>query len=347
MPGIARSTLTFSSRSASASNVAGGSIATSVSSCSRWFWRTSRERAGLLVERAAVADADRLGHRDLHVVDVAAVPERLEDAVAEAEDQEVPDGLLAQVVVDAVDLRLAEDLADLAVEPDRRLEVAAERLLDDDPPPAAGVVLVVEADAAELLDDLREGRLLGREVEEHVAACLAFSSSSSSRRVAERVEAAGVVEVHAHVARCALANSVQTSSSIGCTREYFSRAARISARNESSSYGRRPIADEHELVGQQVGPPELVERRHDLAMGQIAGRAEQDEDERVRHALKPEALAQRVGEPRGTAGDGARPLVDRPHLWPDAARAGLCSGRGWRHGRASPGLAVAASPGPA
>ena len=78
----------------------------------------SRRGAGLLVERAAILDADRLGHRDLHVVDVAAVPERLEDPVAEAEDQQVPDGLLAQVVVDAVDLRLAEDLADLAVEAD-------------------------------------------------------------------------------------------------------------------------------------------------------------------------------------------------------------------------------------
>ena len=113
-------------------------------------------RAGLLVERAAVLDADRLGHGDLDVVDVAAVPERLEDAVAEAEDQQVADGLLAQVVVDAVDLRLVEDLADLAVEPLRRLEVVPERLLDDDPRPAAVVPLVVEADAAELGDDLRE-----------------------------------------------------------------------------------------------------------------------------------------------------------------------------------------------
>ena len=71
----------------------------------------SRDRAGLLVERAAALDPERLGHRDLHVVDVAPVPERLEDAVAEPEDHQVADGLLAQVVVDAVDLRLVEDLA--------------------------------------------------------------------------------------------------------------------------------------------------------------------------------------------------------------------------------------------
>ena len=62
------------------------------------------DRAGLLVEGSAVLDADRLGHRDLHVVHVAAVPERLEDAVPEAEDQQVADRLLPEVVVDAVDL---------------------------------------------------------------------------------------------------------------------------------------------------------------------------------------------------------------------------------------------------
>ena len=166
----------------------------------------SRDAPGLLVERAAVLDADRLGHGDLHVVDVAAVPERLEDAVAEPEDQQVPDGLLAQVVVDAVDLRLAEDLADLAVQPDRRLEVVAERLLDDDPPPAAVVVLVVEPDPPELGDDLGERRRLGREVEEAVAAACPCSLSIASSVVDELVEAAGVVEVAAAGSGSAAAN---------------------------------------------------------------------------------------------------------------------------------------------
>ena len=87
----------------------------------RWLHRDQRQQleqvvledvaagAGLLVERAAALDAQVLGHGDLDVVDVAPVPERLEDAVAEAEDQQVADRLLAQVVVDAVDLRLVED----------------------------------------------------------------------------------------------------------------------------------------------------------------------------------------------------------------------------------------------
>ena len=51
----------------------------------------------------------------------------------EAEDQDVLDGLLAEVVVDAVDLLLVGTTCrTLAVELARGGEVAAERLLDDD-----------------------------------------------------------------------------------------------------------------------------------------------------------------------------------------------------------------------
>ena len=53
--------------------------------------------------------ADVLGRGDLDVVDVVAVPDRLEQPVGEAEREHVLDGLLAQVVVDAEDLVLVED----------------------------------------------------------------------------------------------------------------------------------------------------------------------------------------------------------------------------------------------
>ena len=141
-------------------------------------------RPGLLVEGAATLDADRLRHGDLDVVDVAPVPERLEDPVAEPEDQQVLHGLLAQVVVDAVDLLLAEDLADLAVQPLRRLEIVAERLLDDDPPPAAVVPLVVEPDPPEPGDDAGELRGLDGQIEQVVAAgpVLLVDSSEVGRR---------------------------------------------------------------------------------------------------------------------------------------------------------------------
>ncbi len=62
------------------------------------------ERAGRLVEAGALAQAQRLRHVDLHVVDEVAVPDRLEQPVGEAERQDVLRRLLAQEVVDAEDL---------------------------------------------------------------------------------------------------------------------------------------------------------------------------------------------------------------------------------------------------
>ena len=95
------------------------------------------ECAGGLVEGAAAFDADGFGGGDLDVVDVVAVPDVLEDAVGEAEDEDVLHGLLAEVVVDAEDLIFVEDLVDLVVEGAGGFEVVAEGLLDDDADPGA------------------------------------------------------------------------------------------------------------------------------------------------------------------------------------------------------------------
>jgi len=89
--------------------------------------------ARALVVEAATLHAERLRHGDLHVVDVRAVPDRLEQPVGEAQDQDVLDGLLAQIVVDAEDLLLAEVAVHPAVERQGRGQVAAEGLFDHDP----------------------------------------------------------------------------------------------------------------------------------------------------------------------------------------------------------------------
>ena len=91
----------------------------------------SRIAPGLLVERRAALDPDRLGDGDLDVVDELAVPDRLEDPVREAQREQVLHRLLAEVVVDAEDLALAEVLADQRVELLGRGQVVAEGLLDD------------------------------------------------------------------------------------------------------------------------------------------------------------------------------------------------------------------------
>src|SRR5271157_3658103 len=47
--------------------------------------------AGLLVELAPALHAERFGHRDLHAVNLIAVPDGLQEAVGEAEDEQVLD----------------------------------------------------------------------------------------------------------------------------------------------------------------------------------------------------------------------------------------------------------------
>jgi hypothetical protein len=94
------------------------------------------ERAGLLVISAAALDADRFRGGDLHMVDVAAVPERLEDPIAEAESQDVLHRLLAQVMIDAVDVGFGEDLVQVIAKLAGAGQIMAEGFFDDQPAPA-------------------------------------------------------------------------------------------------------------------------------------------------------------------------------------------------------------------
>jgi hypothetical protein len=69
----------------------------------------SRDGAGVVV--VAAADFRRrpgLGHGDLHVVDVEAVPDRLVNRVGETEIDQVLHRLLAEIMVDAEDVALGE-----------------------------------------------------------------------------------------------------------------------------------------------------------------------------------------------------------------------------------------------
>ena len=80
------------------------------------------QRTDLFVEATATLHAEVLGHRDLHLPDVVAVPDRLEERVREAEVDDVLRGFLAEVVVDAEDARLGEHRVEHPVQLLRRLE---------------------------------------------------------------------------------------------------------------------------------------------------------------------------------------------------------------------------------
>ena len=91
-----------------------------------------QHRTGGVVELGPVADAERLGHVDLHRLDVLAVPVRGEGSVGEAQHVQILGGLLAQEMVDPVHLLLVEDRMDDPVELAKSRGRGAKRFLVDD-----------------------------------------------------------------------------------------------------------------------------------------------------------------------------------------------------------------------
>src|SRR5690606_40607755 len=71
------------------------------------------------LETPATLDAERLRHRQLYARDVPVVPDRLEEAVREAEVDQVLHRLLAEEMIDAEDARLVEHLREMRSEEGR------------------------------------------------------------------------------------------------------------------------------------------------------------------------------------------------------------------------------------
>ena len=92
----------------------------------------ARDAGGIEIA-AALLDADRLRDRELHVVNVLTIPERLENAVRESQHEQVLNGFFAEVVIDAEDLPFAEGGDCDSIQLARRFEIVSERLLDDRP----------------------------------------------------------------------------------------------------------------------------------------------------------------------------------------------------------------------
>ena len=85
-------------------------------------------------------------------------------------------------------------------------------------------------------------------------------------------------------------------------------------------------ADDCERGGQIAVGGDVVERRDELAMGQVAGGAEDDDGARLRHRAAGEPLAQRIGRglgERGRAHVGWHGGKNRGGFQPAIWRAGL------------------------
>src|SRR5215470_8701643 len=126
------------------------------------------QRAGLFVITHAATDALRFRRSDLDVVHIIAVPDRLEHRVAEAEENDVLHSLLAEIMIYAIDLILAEDVREQVVQLARGFQVASERFFDHDARPA--FFFGGELYYADPMDDYRRDRWRRGEIEQTVLA---------------------------------------------------------------------------------------------------------------------------------------------------------------------------------
>ena len=110
------------------------------------------QRAGRIVVAAALFHAHGFAHGNLHMIDVAPVPDRFENPIGKAKGQNVLHRFFAQVVVDAVNLLFVHFLEQLLVQRPGRIQVAAERLFDDHPAPLM-VFFLHQAGGGQLLHD--------------------------------------------------------------------------------------------------------------------------------------------------------------------------------------------------
>jgi hypothetical protein len=121
------------------------------------------EGAGLVVVARPALEPEGLVVDDVDAGDVLRGEQRLDDAVGEAQAEQVEHGRPAEEVVDAVDARLWEERVQQVVEVLGALGVGAEGLLERETGPR-GQVEVLEDRAALLGDGGRQGEVHGRVV---------------------------------------------------------------------------------------------------------------------------------------------------------------------------------------
>src|SRR5208337_1625961 len=94
------------------------------------------QRPGSVIIPRPVLDPELLTCRDLHVIDIAVIPEMLEDRVGKPQYHDVLGGLFAEEMVDAKCALFVKGIAHCCIEMPCRLQVGSERLFYDHARPA-------------------------------------------------------------------------------------------------------------------------------------------------------------------------------------------------------------------
>ena len=233
--------------------------------------------AGAFVVAGAAADAFGLRYRDLHVVDVFLIEQRFEDAVGEAQNENVLDRFLAEIVIDAVDLPLVEDRGDGVVDAPGAGEVLTDWLFDDDARVGPGRPFDDEAGAIELLHGRHEQRRRNGEVVQAVAGQAALVLDDVEAR-AERRQRLVLVDRSARPEQPRRKDLPRVIVDRPARKRVDAASGKLAKGIVAHRFS--PDADDGDARRQQAVKLQVVERRQELPMGEIA-RATEDDD---RHA---------------------------------------------------------------
>jgi len=245
--------------------------------------------ADAVVVPGTTPHADVLRHRDLHVVDVVAVPDGFVQLVRETQREDVLHGLFAEVVVDTEDRVGGERALHHLVQLPRRGEVVAERLLDDDTTPPRGLLVSFadEAGGLELRGDQGERLRRDREVVRVVThrAPLDVELVDGLAKTSERL---GIIELALDEADAfeqllpgllaELGPGVLLDRLVHDLREVLILPVAPGETHERES-GR-----------QQTAVGEVVHRRHELLARQVSRHAEDHQGARTRDAIESAIL---------------------------------------------------------
>ena len=225
------------------------------------------QHARLIVKSAAVADAQGFGGGDADVVDVAAVPDRLEQGVGKAQQQDVLHGFLGHVMVDAENPPLCEKAVQNPVQLAGRGQVAAEGLFHDD---ARGTSAAFpgESGLAQQGDQRNIGRRGHGQIEQAVSGAVRIHFIEQG---GESAAGFGALRVDAGVAHAGY--ELVQGGGLERAGELFSHEALILFR----THVRAARGHDAGVRAEQAALEQYRQGRVDFAHGQIAGAAEDDQ----------------------------------------------------------------------
>ena len=241
----------------------------------------------ILVKVSASAfDTEVFRQDDLHVADVLAGPKGLENKVGEAQDGEVFDELLTEVVIDAVELVLRERLVQARTKLSTALQIVPKRLFNNH----ASVARVGAASVGGVLCNGDEDAGRDGEVENAVASEAIFGFKEDVIELlvvgegvvlARVVEAAGKEIVHEVFTVLFMVDAAGKS-------ERYHVAELLVAHLAAS------VAEDDEVCGETVFIKEGEERWENLLLSEVTGAANDNEGEHLVAALRVDNLTQRL-----------------------------------------------------